>query len=136
MEYTQIKKEFLINMEMNPLYPIIGISGIIILNFVALYFFIMAIAKSSPFGRFMGIGALVIVCALRFVVIFNNVDIGNQVIDGELQLEDIRAPTNEERINYYSQTIVYALAAWMFYLAAIYGLFILDNRVTRKDEKL
>ncbi len=125
--------EFLPYLEANPIYPYVGLPGIILLNIFLLYFMLWSYHHAKPFVRFNVITAVLLLSTVRFTVIQSNAKVIEQIRTGELTMAAVQAIPEGAKYLHYMDTIAYSMLASLMFLWLVYFLFSLDHTIKRKD---
>lgn len=118
-------------LETNPLYKLIGLSGLFVLNLgVAGAFYLGYHYTAKTSTRYSLILCLVMISLLRVFIVINNL----RVASNPPSVEDVKYITEEFKINYYFYKVI--LPAVMYYVPGMFAfmLFKKDHVIKPKED--
>lgn len=121
------------HLESNPLYPLGGFPLIIFINIFWIAVFLLVYSFGRPVLRYFLITIFVGLSFFRVKVIQNNFLAANQVATGVITEEWAKSLTYAEKTMSLYQDIWLVVLAPAAYLLIIYGLFVLDHVIKRRN---
>ena len=131
--FTSLKVgKFLEYLELNPIYPYVGMAGIMGANLLMAFVIFFVYSKGNIFVRYTVCSFLTYIVLARIWIIQNNFKVLNQIATGEITMETVRQVPQAAKVAQYSLHQLWFLLIPLIVSYVIYLLFMIDHKVEKR----